>query len=318
MSDQPSAAVPTPKKRTRRILRFLGVAAILLVVLIVTGPWIVAHTELRDKLINATLASPSVTASSESASFGWFSSPSIRGLRLNSANGRLDIRTEEAAAERSIVQVWASSPDLGTIKVSKVHIQVELPLDVQLPRPGKRLEPTFTATIKDAALTVRLAGEDEPVLDIDAINLAIRVEQAEEGRVLTLDPVVIFDRRKLSPKLTSRLIQLFDPTMTDIPQVSGEISFSLDKLRMPIGVPRDQALKGMELEGKLVLHQVSGEVKNPLRQSLVRLVADMNGKAAPGWCISHRMPRSAFRCATAGCTTRDCASAFRTSIRNCT
>ena len=144
-----------------------------------------------------------------------------------------------------------------------------------------RLEPTFTATIKDAALTVRLAGEDEPVIDIDGIDLTFRVEKAEEGRVLTLDPVVIFDRRKLSPKLTNKLLQLFDPTMTDTPQVSGEISLSLDKLRIPIGVPRDKAVKGMELEGKLVLHQVSGEVKNPLRQALVRLVADMNGKDAP-------------------------------------
>ena len=281
MSTQASAPVPTPKKRGRRILRFLGFVAILLVVLIVTGPWILAHTGLRDKLINATLASPSVTASSDSASFSWFSPPSIRGLRLESANGRLDIRTEEVAAEQSIFQVLASLPDLGAVKVEKVHVQVELPLDVQLPRPGQRLEPTFTATIKDAALTVRLAGEDEPVIDIDAVNLTVRVEQSEEGRVLTLDPVVIFDRRKLSPKLTSRLIQLFDPAMTDIPQVSGEISFSLDKLRIPIGVPRDQAVKGMEVEGKLVLHQVSGEVKNPLRQSLVRLVADMNGKAVP-------------------------------------
>jgi hypothetical protein len=281
MSEQSPAAVPPPKKRRRRIRRILGVVAILLVVLIVTAPWLVAKTGLRDPLINWVLASPSVTASSDTASLGWFSSPSMRGLHLTSANGRLDIRAEEITAERSLVQMLASSADLGTITVEKGHVQLELPLDVQLQERESRLEPTFTANIKDASLTVRLAGEKEPVIDIDAINLTIRVEQEGEGRVLTLDPVVIFDRRKLSPKLTTRLLQLIDPTMTDSPQISGEISLSLDKLRMPIGVPRDKALKGMELEGKLVLHQVSGEVKNPLRQSLLRLVADMNGKDAP-------------------------------------
>ena len=281
MSEQPPAKPATPRKRRSRIIRVLGIVAILLVVLVMTAPWMVAHTGLRDEAINATLASPSVTASSESASFGWFSSPSILGLRLKSANGRLDIRAEEVTADQSLLQLWASSPDLGTITVEKAHVQLELPLDVQLRGPGDGLEPTFTATIKNAALTVRVTGEAEPVIDIDGISLTFRVEDAGEGRVLTLDPVVLFDRRKLSPKLISMLLQLFDPTMTDTPQISGEISLSLDKVRIPIGVPRDKAVRGMELEGKLVLHDVSGEVKNPLRLALVQLIADMNGKDGP-------------------------------------
>ena len=123
------------------------------------------------------------------------------------------------------------------------------------------LEPTFTAIVKDAALTVRLTGQDEPVIDVDDINMTIRVERAEEGRVLTLDPVVIFDHRKLSPKLASNLLHLFDPTMSDIPEINGEFSLSLDKLHIPIGVPRDEAVKRMELEGKLVLHDVSTRKK---------------------------------------------------------
>ena len=98
--------------------------------------------------------------------------------------------------------------------------------------------------------------------------------------MLTLDPIVIFDRRKLSPKLGKKLLHLIDPTLGDAPQVSGEVSLSLEKLRIPIGIPRDQAAKRIEVEGKLVLHQVSTEVKNPMRQALVQLVADMNGKQA--------------------------------------
>jgi hypothetical protein len=128
---------------------------------------------------------------------------------------------------------------------------------------------------------VRLKEQGEPVIDVDDINMTFRVEKAEEGRVLTLDPLVIFDRRKLSPKLASKLLHLFDPTMSDIPQTSGAVSLSLDKLRIPIGVPRDRAVKRMELDGRLVLHDVSTEASNPMRQALVQLVADMNGKRAP-------------------------------------
>jgi hypothetical protein len=116
------------------------------------------------------------------------------------------------------------------------------------------------------------------VIDVDGIDMTFRVEKAEEGRVLTLDPVVIFDRRKLSAKEANKLLHLFDPTISDNPELGGEFSFSLDKLRIPIGVPRDEAVKRMEVEGKLVLHQVSTDVKNPMGQAVVQLVADMNGK----------------------------------------
>src|SRR6516164_2860977 len=192
MSEPTAASTPTPKRRTFRILRILGILAILLVVLIAAAPWIVAHSGLRDRAINSILASPSVTASSDSASFGWFSPLSVHGLHLNSTNHHVDVRVEDVTTERSPWQLWASAPDLGTIKVLKPHVLLELPLDVQVQGPSDWLEPTFTAIVKDARLAVRLTEQDEPVIDVDNINMTIRVEKAEEGRVLTLDPIVTF------------------------------------------------------------------------------------------------------------------------------
>jgi hypothetical protein len=282
MSEQTAANAPkTPKKRRwRRIIAILGILALLLVLLIAVAPWVVAHTGLRDPVINDVLASPSVTASSESASFEWFSPLSIHELHLRSPNDHVDINVEDITADRSLSQLLASEPDLGTVRVEKPHVTVELPLDVKV-EGSHRLEPTFTAITKHDALTVRLAGQDDPSIDVDDIDMTFRVEKAEEGRVLTLDPVVIFDRQKLSPKLASKLLHLFDPTLGDAPQVSGEISLSLDKLRIPLGVSREEAVRRMEVEGKLVLHQVSVEARRPMGQALVRLVADMNGKQAP-------------------------------------
>ena len=83
----------------------LCISAILLAVLIVAAPWIVAHTGLRNRAMNAILASPSVTASSDSASFGWFSPLSVWGLHLNSTNNHVDVRVEEIASERSPLQL---------------------------------------------------------------------------------------------------------------------------------------------------------------------------------------------------------------------
>jgi hypothetical protein len=258
----------------------LGILLILLMVLIAAAPWVVAHTGLRDYAINEIIASPTVKESSESASFGWFSPLSIHELHLLSTNGHVDIQAKDIASEQSPYQLWSKAPDLGTIKVDKPHVTLELPLDVLVPERHSRLEPTYTAIVKDAALTVRLAGQDEPAIDVDDINMTARVEKAEQGRVLTLDPVVIFDRRKLSPKRANGLLHLFDATMSDTSDISGEYSLSLDKLRIPIGIPRDEVVKRMEMEGKLVLHQVSTDVKNPMVQAMVHVIADMNGKRA--------------------------------------
>jgi hypothetical protein len=273
-----TTAAKTPKKRRFRIIRILGILALLLVVLILAAPWIVANTGLRDQVINAILASPSVTASSEGASFGWFSPLAVRGLNLKSSNDRIDIRVENITADRPPLQMLTSVPDLGTITVEKPHVQVQLPLDVKLELKEHLLEPLFTANVKDAALTVRLAGQDEPAIHVDGINLTVRVEEAEGGRVLTLDPMVVFDRRKLSPKLASKALHLINPSLGDAPEVAGEVTLSLDKLRMPLGIPKEKAVKQIEMEGKLGLHQVSMDVKNPMGQLLVQLVADMNGK----------------------------------------
>jgi hypothetical protein len=279
MSEPTAVKTPTPKRRRFRILRILGIFLILMVLLIVAAPWVVAHTALRDEAINEIVASPSVTASSDSASFGWFSPLSVHGLHLKSPNNHVDMSVDNLTAEKPPYQLWSSAPDLGTITIEKPHVNLELPLDVNIERHKRTaLEPTFTANLKDAGLTVRLAGLDEPVIDVDGLNLTVHLEKAEQGRVLSLDPVVIFDKRKLSPKLANNLLHLFDPTMGDIPDINSEFSLSVDKLSVPIGLPKEEAIKHIQMEGKLVLNQVSTEVKNPMAQALVQLIADMNGK----------------------------------------
>src|SRR5262245_10733067 len=191
MSEQTASTFPAPKRRWRRAIRILGLCAVLVVVLIMAAPWIVAHTRLRDTAINAILASPSVTAESDSASFGWVSPLSIQGLHLRSTNSHVDIRVDDLTTERSPYQLWSSAPDLGTIKAKKPHVILKWPLDVHIEQRHHRLEPTFAAIVEDAALTVRLTGKDEPAIDVDGINMTLRVEKAPEGRVLTLDPMVV-------------------------------------------------------------------------------------------------------------------------------
>ena len=178
------------------------------------------------------------------------------------------------------MQLWTSSPDLGTIRVDKAHVRLELPLDVGAMRPGHRLEPTFTAIATDGTLTLLLAGENEPAVDVDDINMTFRVENTDEGEILTLDPLVVFDRRKLTPKLVKSLIYLIDPTIGDTPHISGEFRFPWTSCAFRSESAGIRFRSRVEMEGKLVLHNVSTEVKNPMRRAMIQLVADMNGKHA--------------------------------------
>jgi hypothetical protein len=278
-----STAASVPKRRRSRVLRTLGVCVILLALLIAVAPGIVANSGLRDRAINGILASPSMSASSEGASFGWFSPLSVNGLRLKSTNDHIHVSVQGITTERSLRQLLVSSPDLGTISIDSPHLEIRLPLDVKIEREKRLdLEPTCKAVVRNASLTVRVADVEEPLLEVDDVNLTVRVEATEEGRLLTLDPVVIFDKRKLSPKLASKLLHLFDPTLRDAPQIGGEVSLALNKLRIPLGLPKEQLVKRIEVEGKLGFHQVATEVNKPFGHALVHLLASMNDKHAPG------------------------------------
>jgi hypothetical protein len=200
MSEQAATpGLPIPKKRRRRILRFLAIALLLLAALVWAAPWIVGNTGLRDHAINTIVASPSVTASTESGSFGWFSPLSVQGTNLQTTNKRFHVRVEEITTDSSPYELWTSAPDLGTIRVKRSHVRLQLPLDLKILEHDTRLEPAFTAIVKDGVLTVHRAGDEEPIFDVDEIDITFRVEKTTEGRVLTLDPLVVFDKRKLTP-----------------------------------------------------------------------------------------------------------------------
>src|SRR5262249_41613517 len=64
-------------------------------------------------------------------------------------------------------------------------------------------------------------------------------------------------------------------------EVTGEISLSLSKLRVPLGLTEAEEVKQLQAEGKLTLHQVSSEIKSPMWQGLLQMLADLRGKKPP-------------------------------------
>jgi hypothetical protein len=275
MSEQPASA---PAKRRKRLRWVLGIGFLLLALLIAFGPSVVGHTGLRNVLIDTVLASPDVSGSAEDASFGWLSPLAIEEFSLESKHKRVQIQVKAITTDRAWWQLLHTSPELGTITFDRPRITVELPLVEKVPADRKKLGATLAAVVRDGALLVRVADLEEPVIDVDGINLTVRIEKTETGRQLVLEPMQVLHRQKLTRKLCDDLLQLFDPTLADVVTANGEISLSLDRFKIPLDIPREQLAEKIEIAGKLELHRVRTGVKTPLLRALVKILADLYDK----------------------------------------
>jgi hypothetical protein len=183
-------------------------------------------------------------------------------------------------------------PGLELTSRGSVGLDKTLDLFVELPRLDKALRQEkgpakcrITGTIgnpkiavEDGSLVLRQHDRKEPIIAADGINLTMQVENTASGCVLAVEPVEVFKKKKLSLEVAAGLVKFLAPDVQSDRHVAGEISLSFNNLRIPLGVATDQKFKQLEAEGKLTLHQVASEVKSPLWQGLIRLLAVMNGK----------------------------------------
>jgi hypothetical protein len=182
-------------------------------------------------------------------------------------------------------------PDLVVSSRGSIGLDETLDLYLDLPRLRKdkldkgpiRCQITGTVSapkiaIQDATLVVQLKDADKAALTVDNLNLSFSVDDTKDGKMLTLAPVTVFDKEKVTPELGDELLRLVAPTLSDLAGVQGEISLSLEKFRVPLGVPKGELEKKVELAGKLQLHQITVTTKTPLLQTVVKVLADRYGK----------------------------------------
>jgi hypothetical protein len=182
-------------------------------------------------------------------------------------------------------------PELVIHTSGSVGLDETLDLVVELPRfrkdkldkgpvqclvTGSIKEPKIA--VKDASLAIKLKGGEKAALTVDSINLNFSIEDSKDGRTLTLAPVTLFEKQKLTPEVADQFIHLIVPALNDLTGVEGEISLSLDKLRVPLGIPESELEKKVELSGKLQLIEIKASTKTPLLQTMVKVLADQYKK----------------------------------------
>ncbi|MDG2221910.1 MAG: hypothetical protein P8L85_11040 [Rubripirellula sp.] len=278
MSDQKKIAnrgKRIPKKRV-----WLLSSASLLGLLVISTPTIIARTGIRDQLINAIIAASHLSASTEGASVGWLSPLSVDGLRINGMQNRFQVEVDRVTADRSWPRLLTSSPNLGKITVEKPHVKLMLPLTNEAALTTT-LATNFTAAIHNAALSVEHDRLDEPLIDVNGIDLTVHLQESDQGMLLSVDSLDIYQHEELTPKYCSQLLGMINPSLQDAANIDGEFSLSLAKFDVPIGVTEEQFLQHLQLQGELALHQVAIETESELLQALSKLVADAHDKPVP-------------------------------------
>jgi hypothetical protein len=123
-----------------------------------------------------------------------------------------------------------------------------------------------------------LPGHEQPLLDVDTIDLGMEIQYEADLPVLKLAPVKVFDHRRLTEQRGEEWLRLIVPALVDVADVQGEFSLSIDSMRVPLAGSKQQVLHSTELSGQLQLHDVTTKFETPLLSAMVKVLADQYGK----------------------------------------
>ncbi len=239
-------------------------------------PHFVAAPTVRNFFLNASLAGLGVKAEIEAASIGWFLPTSVKGLRVVSADGHLDIRAEELRISQPWWQLVMYSDQLGHLEVAKPSVTLSLD-------PSHMCNfslcgvPACTAHFQDGQFTLKLAGFAEPVIAVTDLSADIRITHGETS-YLIVERGLVIDHCPLTAEMCDGLLQLLDPTLREVVQIEGNFSLDVQWLRLALDVSPAEQMQLLEFAGVLDLHEFTIKAKTPLLKRIVRVAADLYGK----------------------------------------
>ncbi|MCA9246999.1 MAG: hypothetical protein KDA42_07790 [Planctomycetales bacterium] len=261
-------------KINRRRLTYAGLTIAIVGVLL---PHLIAATPLRNWVINRFITDPRLQASAQEASFGWLSNLRLGGVELVDSEATLQLSIAEVQSDRSWLRLWRGVPELGHFDLENPRL--DLLIDASRARDTRRerasrAKSTFSVGIHDGELGIRVAGRNDPVVDLTGLQIAARVEPSEQGRFLVIDSSKVMEHHPLTPELTRDGLQLVAPMFARAVEMDGSLSVELLACRVPLDIEDDAARRAaLELEGIVYLHRADARLKNPLLQAIGRLVA---------------------------------------------
>ena len=200
---------------------------------------------------------------------------------------------ERIQADKSWLTMFWRRPDLGKFTFVRPTIGLVTgdaneqtpPVErVTTTEPPDKIAwlPILTADIENASVVVRRPGDDNPIVDLEDINVTFHLERDEFGSVVVINPVTIFDRQELTPELCNKGLQLVAPLLGNEIGADGEFSFRIDKFSLPVGgIGTADEARRIEIAGAVQLHRASVGLKDTVIARVIGLVTELLGEPLP-------------------------------------
>ena len=271
------------EKRTRNESRWrrripTGLALVFLVLLFL--PWVVSNTPLRDRLLAWLVNDPSISISTQAASFGYFASLSVDGLQISSADQSVDIRIEKIHAEKSWLAMLTDAPQLGSVTFTHPRLQVILDSDAQPhPRPPtnnlQTLLPVFDAIVERGEIHIGRSNAPDDLLELNDVNVTVRMLRENGGSVFAVDPITVLDHEAVTPDLCREGLQLVAPLIANQLAMQGSVSLKIDNVRIPAGSGSQVNNNELQISGSVALHDLSVKIEDDVTRRLVAMSAEL-------------------------------------------
>ncbi len=266
---------------SKPLMRRLFILVLLGVVPIVSAPWWVACSPLRNQVVGYVMADPRLNVKTGSASMGWSSVLKLEDVKIESVNRALHISIDSLQFAQTWPMLWWSKPDLGVTKVTRPQVEYILSA-AKVPLPEtKSGESILTATMEDAGICIRSVPKAAPLLEFTDMRLDLQIERQGEQRMLTVEPATLIDRKVLDSEMCRRGLQLIAPGLANATDVDGEITLKLNRFRLPLDVEQGDALGHVDMAGRLIFHKVGASIRQSPIWAIAKGVAQFLQREIP-------------------------------------
>lgn len=275
------------RTRTPARWRRAYVTTTVVVAMLATGtvvlPFALINTSLRDRVLGSAVNNDVLTATSETATGGWFAPLVFNNVRIADADGRIVCTVRELRTSRGLFSCFTDASNAGLITLVEPRVEIHVGDDGKWPDCGTRTpsDARLSFVIESGSIRVIVPWRPIPIVDLDELQITGNIGPDATGhRMLTVDATQILDHERLSESHTQQNLTLVAPVLSQSTEVSGSASVWIDQLRIPLdGTPGSAS--PFPIRGWAEFHSLEARLKQDWTRQLAALTGQLTGTELP-------------------------------------
>lgn len=261
------------------------------------APTVLTATSMRNKLLASAVDNYKLTATSESATGGWFAPLAFQGVQIRSADGRFLWTLKEIQTSKGLLSFITDPDHVGDIRLTDSSAKITLDDDGKWPfnKPTEPSNSELAFHIANGSLEIIAPWREVPIVEISKLTIDGNIAKDANGqRRLHVEPIQVLDHEPLSESHTQQNLALIAPILSQSTELSGIASAWLDEINIPIGqaVAADSAesvnsettdgfRSNVQIRGRAEFHSLEARLKENWTKQLTAIIGQVSGSAIP-------------------------------------